>query len=120
MKPSSETSSRNVIIYRSTFSNSFGNPKLNMFNIVFKCLGALCLYINPKSKETYMVTFFECTFTRNINMQALIYVKPPNALETVVYISILKSIFSDNKNTTLIKVVRKFPIVYNYRIIDVF
>ena len=71
MKPSSETSSRNVIIYRSTFSNSFGNPKLNMFNIVFKCLGALCLYINPESKETYMVTFFECTFTRNINMQAL-------------------------------------------------
>ena len=120
MRDSSETSSRNVIIKRSTFFNNFGNPKLNMFNIVFICLGTSCFYINPaSSKESYMVRFHECTFTRNTNMQALIYVKPSNAAETLVYIPILKSIFSDNKNTTLIKVARKFQIVYSSTIIEI-
>ena len=84
-----------------------------MFNFVLKCLGTLCFTFSAQGKATsmksnhiYKVSFHNCTFTRNNSMQALIYVKPPNSVETVVYMPILKSTFSDNKNTTLIKVAK--------------
>ena len=111
-----QKSSRQIMIKNSTFSGNTGNPNLNMFNIILKQYGSsdpqislICLYI-------YVVRFDRCTFKRNTNMKALIYVRPPNAKLTTGYIIISNSKFSDNRNMSFIKVELEFHTIC-YKII---
>ena len=56
----------------------------------------------------YIITFVNCTFTGNSNMEALINVRPPNTETTTEYISFSNSVICDNKNVTFIKVQLEF------------
>ena len=52
----------------------------------------------------YNIQLYNCTFKRNTNMKALIYIRPSNAQIATGCIRIKNSTFSDNKNMTFIKV----------------
>ena len=102
-------SHRQITIKNSTFSDNIGNPNLNMFNIILKQYGDS----DPQSSlirlYIYVVQFDRCTFKRNTNMKALIYVRPSsNAKELTGFIIITNSKFYDNKNLTFIKVELEF------------
>ena len=93
-------SKRFITINNSTFSDNTGNPQLNMINIVLEELYFI-------SKVNYTILIDGCTFTRNTNMKALIYVRLLSTDRSIVYMQIISSTFSNNKNITFIKVGRK-------------
>ena len=99
---------RRVIIENSTFFNNTGHPQLNMFHIV---LDSSSPYNNHlllnicKQKSLYnTIKFSNCTFTRNINMEAIIYARPSTTYTTILLIMISESTFYKNKKTNFIKV----------------
>ena len=51
-----------------------------------------------------VIKFTNCIFTKNVNMEAIIYITPPTKYMSIGYISISKSTFYKNKNTNFIKV----------------
>ena len=117
-----EVSRRYIKIQNSTFSDNSGNPNLNMFTIELKCSGQ---YSGPPSYmksllqlHNYFIEFDKCTFKRNTNMKALIYVRPPSMQLISGYIRINSSTFSENKNMSFIKVELEFLIIY-FKIINV-
>ena len=108
---------RTIIIKNSTFSGNTEHPQLNMFNIV---LINLLPYVSSNLKIAvqsyllyYIIWFYACTFTRNTNMKALIYVKLPSTDVTIGYISFYKCTISNNKNVTFIKVEHPTQITYD-------
>ena len=98
-----------------TFSHNTGNPHLNMLHIVLKRLPPY-VYLNNnkiiKQLYNYAFQFYQCTFTRNANMKALIYIQPPYTKAAVIYISFIKSTVTDNKNLTYIKVEWEFQTIW--------
>ena len=107
-----QRSYRQITIRNSTFSNNTGNPNLNMFNIQLKHVGMdhgpHSQMISMTQLYNYLIRFDKCTFKRNINMKSLVYIRPSNAQMTTGYITIINSIFSDNKNISFIKVELEF------------
>ena len=107
---------RRVIIENSTFFNNTGHPQLNMFHIVLDSLTAHHMLVNihmRKQNSLYnTIEFSNCTFTRNINMEAIIYVRPPTTYETIGFIKISESTFYKNKKTNFIKVNSESQIFY--------
>ena len=107
---------RRITIKNCTFSDNTGNSQLNMFNIV---LINLLQYVSSvfniitQSYGHYIIQFEACTFTRNVDMKALIYIKLPSTDVTIGYIAILKCKISDNKNVTFIKVEQPTQIRYD-------
>ena len=111
--------SRRVIIKNSTFSNNTGHHQLNMFYIVLKSLpiknDALSNIVlrKPELKILYgVVSFRNCIFKTNSNMEAIIYVRPPTTEAAVGHIIIESSIFHKNKNTSFIKVQKESQVVW--------
>ena len=98
-----------------TFSDNTGNPHLNMLHIVLKRLPPY-IYLNNnkimKQLYNYAFQFYRCTFTRNANMKALIYIQPPYTKAAVIYIPFVKSAVTDNKNLTFIKVEWEFQTIW--------
>ena len=97
-----------VAIINSTFSNNTGHPRLNMFYIVINSLTSYSsnIIMNAhirKSLENGIV-LSKCIFTRNINMEAIIYIRPPTTYAITTYITIRRSTFHKNINTNFIKV----------------
>ena len=111
-----EKSKRYITIKNSTFSYNTGNPQLNMFNIVLTNLlpyvSSIFRMTTQSHEHYFFIHILACTFIRNTNMKALIYVKLPSTNVTVGYISILKCIISDNKSVTFIKVEQPTQITY--------
>ena len=112
-----EKSSSYIIIRNSTFSDNTGNPQTNMFNIV---LINLFPYVNLDFKtptrsygRIYIIQFRACTFTRNANMKALIYLKLPSTVLTIAYMAIIKCTISHNQNVSFIKVKQPTQITYD-------
>ena len=58
------------------------------------------------------IKFSKCAFTRNINMEAIIYVRPPTTYAIIGSIIISKSTFYRNKKTNFIKVNSESHIFY--------
>ena len=115
----SKKSIRYIAIRNSTFSDNTGsgNPNLNMFNIEIENYVSFSRMRPIRMVMLgYGITFINCTFTRNSNMEALIYVRPPNTEATTEHISYTNSIFSNNKNVTFIKVQLEFYNIF-YKII---
>ena len=88
-----------------------------MFNIV---LINLLPYVSLSLMEVtqshgnyYGIRFHKCTFTRNINMKALIYIKLPSTDVTIGYKTFLKCTIFDNKNVTFINVEQPTQITYD-------
>ena len=112
-----EKGSRRITINNSTFSDNTGNPQLNMFNIVLinllPYISSSFKMITQSHKRHFIIQIYACTFTRNTNMKALIYVKLPSTDVTVGYMSILKCTVSRNKNVTFIKVEQPTQILYD-------
>ena len=118
-------SKRHILIRNSTFSDNTGsgNPNLYLCNIETKNY-VLDSSFYPQSPMKpismimlfYSITFMNCTFTRNSNMEALILVRPPNTETTTEYISFGKSMICDNKNLTFIKIQLEFQNIF-YKII---
>ena len=103
---------RQITIKNSTFSNNSGKPDSNMFNIVLKQYDHFYHpQISLRQTYIYVVQFYKCTFKRNTNMKALIYVKPPYVQVSTVYIPISNCKVSDNKNMTFIKVELEFQTI---------
>ena len=121
MQGASKKSSRYIIITNSRFYNNSGNPNLSMFNIILGFIDSYFISHITVSKAQvyhYFIWFDECIFTRNTDISAVIYIRPPIAHTTVGYLTIIKSSFSDNKNVAFIKVVLKYQTIY-YMIIYV-
>ena len=101
---------RTVMVTNSTFSNNTGHPQLNMFYIVLDSLTSfLDIYLmQPKIYKRRSlrndIKFSSCIFTRNINIEAIIYIRPPTTDAIIGYISISRSTFHKNINTSFIKV----------------
>ena len=109
--PTEMRSYRYVIIRNSKFSDNNGNYKVCMFNVYLKHLkNASAFYFSSllltSGRQLYIhfILFEECIFTRNTNMKALMYIRPPNTHTRVRYIRIINSTVFDNKNITFIKV----------------
>ena len=115
-------STRYITIRNSTFSDNSGtgNSNLNMFNIEIENYNVdfSLSRMRPTSMIMliYYIIFINCTFTRNSNMEALMYVRLPNTEMTTEHISFSNSIFSDNQNVTFIKVQLEFQNIF-YKII---
>ena len=95
--------SRRIIIENSTFSYNTGHTQMNMFDIVYSLsspYGDLLIHIHKQKSLRNTIKFSNCTFTRNINMNAIIYIR---ALIMYASISIIKCTFNNNKNTHFIK-----------------
>ena len=107
---------RKVIIENSTFFNNTGHPQLNMFHIVLDSSLSYFnhLFLNVFKEKGFhnIIKFSNCTFTRNINMEAIIYVRPPTTYETIGHITISESTFYRNKKTNFIKVNSESQISY--------
>ena len=99
---------RTVMITNSTFSNNTGHPQLNMFYIVLNSSSSFSdIYLmNTHEHRTLQnnIKFSNCIFTRNINMEAIIYIRPPITNAIIGYILIIRSTFHKNINTSFIKV----------------
>ena len=97
---------RAVIVTNSTFSNNTGYPQLNMFYIVINSLTQLSLLTGVRKHKSMEndIEFRNCIFTRNINMEAIIYISPPATYLIIGYITISRSTFNKNINTSFIKV----------------
>ena len=97
---------RIVMITNSTFSNNIGHPQLNMFYIVLNGLTSFShITMSRKHKSSQNdIKFSNCIFTRNINMEAIIYIRPPTTYMIITYILISRSTFHKNINTSFIKV----------------
>ena len=70
------------MITNSTFSNNTGHPQMNMFYIVLNSLSSFSYIYSLKMDTRYRsllseIKFSDCIFTRNINMEAIIYIRPP-------------------------------------------
>ena len=97
-----------VAIINSTFSNNTGHPRLNMFYIVVNSLTSYpnIIFMNAHIRKSLenAILLRNCIFTRNINMEAIIYIRPPVAYTITTYITVIKSTFYKNINTNFIKV----------------
>ena len=82
---------------------------LNSLSSSFKILVPnLC-----RQKSLYnTIKFVNCVFTRNVNMEAIIYIRPPTTYANIGIIIITESTFYKNKNTTVIKVKKESQILY--------
>ena len=100
--------SRTIKIENSVFSNNTGHPQLNMFYIVLNSLSSryniLLMNIHKEKSLRNSIKFKKCTFTRNSNMEAIIYVRPLTKYNIIGYIAVSKSTFYKNKNTNFIEV----------------
>ena len=91
---------RNVLIIRNSLvSNNTGNSKLKMFHIVLynlRCFDNVVLlqYCKQQYSNIY---FINCTFTYNINMEAMIYIVPASSRAITGYIRIANSTFCNNR-----------------------
>ena len=94
--------SRTVVIENSTFSNNSADPQSKMFYIILKSLPRNEKVVQRKLYS--VIIFHKCIFTRNTNMEAIIYLRPPTTEATVAYIMINNSTFYENKNVNFIKV----------------
>ena len=106
---------RRVIIENSTFFNNTGHPQLNMFHIVLDSLSPynnLLLNMCKQKSLHNTIQFSNCTFTRNINMEAIIYVRPPTTYTIIGIITISESTFYKNKKTNFIKVNSESQVFY--------
>ena len=101
---------RTVMITNSTFSNNTGHPQLNMFYIVLNSLTSFSkiylMHTHVYSHRSFRndIKFSNCVFTRNINMEAIIYVRPPTTNAIIGYIAVSRSTFHKNINTNFIKI----------------
>ena len=98
---------RTVMLTNNTFSNNTGHPQLNMFYIVIDSLTPFSnIYSMHKNiyKRRSLRNDISCIFTRNINIEAIIYIRPPTTNVVIGYISIGRSTFHKNINTSFIKV----------------
>ena len=97
---------RTVMITNSTFSNNTGHPQLNMFYIVLNSLTQFSFLTSMRKHKSLQnnIKFSNCIFTRNINMEAIIYVRPPITYVIIGHIAISRSTFHKNINTSFIKV----------------
>ena len=111
---------RLVVMKNCTFSENTGNPHFNMLHIVLKRIPpyAYLSYQTMMQLYNYNFQFYQCTFTRNNNMKALIYIQPPNTKAVVLYIKFIKSTITGNKNVTFIKVQWEFHTIW-YNTINV-
>ena len=108
--------SRQITIENSIFSYNTGHTQSNMFDIVLNSLSSthnnlLVNMCKQKSLEN-TIKFSNCTFTRNINMNAIIYIKPPTTYATIGSITISECTFHNNKNTHFIKANSKSQLLY--------
>ena len=97
---------RRVMITNSTFSNNTGYPQLNMFYIVLNSLSQFSLLTGVHKHKSLQnnIKFSNCIFTRNVNMEAIIYIRPPTTYVITGHIAIRNSTFHKNINTSFIKV----------------
>ena len=99
---------RSIMITNSTFSNNIGHPQLNMFYIVLinhlASFSQIIMSIRKYKSLQNDIKFSNCIFTRNINMEAIIYIRPPTTYMIIGYILISRSTFHKNINTSFIKV----------------
>ena len=107
---------RRVIIRNSTFFNNTGHPQLNMFHIVLDSSSSYHhhLFVNMRKEKSLhnIIKFSNCIFTRNINMEAIIYVRPSTTYTIIGSIMIRESTFYKNKKTNFIKVNSESQIFY--------
>ena len=112
----SKKSTRYIGIINCTFSNNTSSGNSNLFNIEIKNYDLRFSFSKIRSTNMivliYFIAFINCTFTRNSNMEALIYVRPPNTETATEYIVSRNSTFSDNKNVTFIKVQLEFQNIF--------
>ena len=98
---------RKVMITNCTFSNNIGHPQLNMFYIVLNSITSFSRITMSAYKQMGLrnvIKFSNCIFTSNINMEALIYIRPPITNAIIGYIAISRSRFHKNINISFIKV----------------
>ena len=101
---------RLLVMKNCTFSENTGNPHLNMLQIALKCIPPY-VYLNYQTRiqlYNYIFHFYQCTFTRNNNIKALINIQPSTTKAAVVYIKFIKSTVVGNRNVTFIKVEWEF------------
>ena len=105
---------RLLVMKNCTFSGNTGNPHLNMFHVALKRIPPyVYLYYQTKVQVyNYVLQFYQCTFTRNSNMKALIYIQPPSTKAVVAYIKFIKGTITGNKNVTFIKVQWQFHTIW--------
>ena len=97
---------RTIMITNNTFSNNAGHPQLNMFYITFYSFSDIRMSVRKHKSLQNDIKFINCIFTRNINMEAIIYIRPPATYLIIGYIAISGSTFHKNINTKFIKVVK--------------
>ena len=107
---------RLLVMKNCTFSENTGNPHLNMFHVVLKRILPY-IYSNYQTRMqlymcNYVFHFYQCSFIRNNNMKALIYIQPSTIKAAVVYIKFIKSTVVGNRNVAFIKVEWEFQITW--------
>ena len=65
------------------------------------------LYYNGPVRLYNMLAFEDCNFTRNANIDAMIYVRPSTDTKLEGYITVSSSTFHNNENVSFIKVTRE-------------
>ena len=103
-----------VAIINSTFSNNTGHPRLNMFYIVVNSLTSFhdIIFMNTHKSLQNIILLENCIFTRNINMEAIIYIRPPTTYAITTNIIVSRSTFHKNINTNFIKVKKESWNIY--------
>ena len=95
------------MITNSTFSNNTGHPQMNMFYIVLNSLTLYSHILTNLRKHRSLqndIRISNCIFTRNINMEAIIYIRPPTTYVIIGYIKVSRITFHKNINSNFIKV----------------
>ena len=105
---------RNVTVMQSTAA---GFRYLKMFLIVlnsFEFPRNISSSIKFQSVRFYnmlTINFYNCSFSRNSNMEAMIYVQPSTFSEITAYIVIENSTFHNNKDLHFLKVTREYGVL---------
>ena len=105
---------RSVLIKNVTVCNNTGYNHSNMFQFELYSFDSSnseetlsSLYYNGPVRLYNMLSFENCNFTRNANIDAMIYVRPSTDTKIEGYITVSHSTFHNNKNVNFIKVARE-------------
>ena len=97
--------SSRLTIINCSVSNNIGSLSLKMFYIKLKNIKCIRFneYITSCHRQQYInITFINCTFGKNFNMSAMIYVLPVSSRSVTFYLYLIANSFHNNKNVHLL------------------
>ena len=111
---SEDATMRSVLIKNVTVCYNTGYDHLKMFRIELysfdspnsEAEASNDLYFNEPVRLYNMLKFQNCNFTRNTNIDAMIYIRPSTYTKIEGHVTVSNSIFHNNKDVNFIKVTR--------------